>query len=465
MGSPTVYQPVTAAETGYLRDQRFVRLVFRPFVTLGSARHSGLRLHRRLRVALSFDTPPAAQTVAFSRPDPYFEHVLQRTLINYEQAKGWRLPGERLPATEPVAAAAPALNTGQRLRILIDQDGMVVVTYADVAATGVNLAKLDPRTFRLEHGGQEHAIFVAGEGDGSFDPGDYLLFYGQRSTTNDTSQSAYWLSWGSGQGQRMTQRAADPALGGNPVTSYLSTQHLEENETYLSALPASGVADRWYWNRYSVGGHGEITTLIYPAALSAPLPGETAQLRAVVRGYTSFFDLAPDHRLQFYVNDAPVGDGAWDGQSQLDAVFSFDSDLLVSGQNVIKLFAPGDTGASNDVGYVNWFEITYERQLQAIDDQLSFSIPALAALSGERNLYQVGGFSSDDVQAYDVSDPAHPVRLTGLGLLPDPAHSFEFSDDASPGQGLSSADIGATDIAAERRARCAHELSRSRQSG
>ena len=98
----------------------------------------------------------------------------------------------------------------------------------------------------------------------------------------------------------------------------------------------------------------------------------------------------------------------------------FDSDLLVNGHNVIKLFAPGDTGASNDIGYINWFEITYRRQLQAIDDRLSFASPALAALSGERNLYQVDGFSSDDVQAYDISDPAHPVRLTGLGPVAGP---------------------------------------------
>ena len=106
LASQSPYQPVALAETGYFRDQRFVRLIFRPF----DLQDNGLRLHRRLRVALSFDTPPAIQTPAASRPDPYFESVLQRTLVNYEQGRGWRLP-----ATEAVAAVAPALNTTQRL--------------------------------------------------------------------------------------------------------------------------------------------------------------------------------------------------------------------------------------------------------------------------------------------------------------------------------------------------------------
>lgn len=417
------YRPVSLGETGYLRDWRFVRLTLRPF----EYRPDGtLVLHRRLRVAVDFVGDSTGSDIA-PRPDPYFEPLLHRAFINAGQMALW-LPSKAsiVPGASP--STTPPATAAQRLRIHTPAEGIYIVTYTDIAATGVNVAKIVPRTFRLESGGSirpltEHALFVFGEDDGRFDPGDYLLFFGQGADSRYTREQVYWLSWGGAPGLRMEARSVTPGAGGTSVSEHQQTSHFEENVTYLSSLPATGVADRWYWDRYQVGGRNPIPRLSYTVSLSRPLPGQTAGLRVAVRGFTSYFEVNPDHSLQFFINDVLVGTGRWDGQALFDGRFAFPSEILRDGENVFSLFAPNDTGASTDVGYLDFFAITYPRRLTAVDDRIAFAAP-----NGGRHFYEVDGFGADTIEAFDVGDPARPVRLldgeTGSGR-------YRFSDDAT----------------------------------
>ncbi|NOX61528.1 MAG: hypothetical protein GXP42_06220 [Chloroflexi bacterium] len=413
------YQPVRLGEIGYLRDQRFVRVLFEPMEYDGAGR---LRVHQRLRVALEFDDVAATRTAALPRPDPYFEPLFQRVFINYEQARAWRRP----PA-KPQALDLNQTNVSQRLRIRVEQEGLYIVTYEDVLATGVNMSKIRPVTFRLTDQNGERAIYVHGEADGRFDPGDYILFYGQKSENRYARERVYWLSWGADDGLRMTTRDVNPNQGGVQVSQYQAVYRGERNEIYFSSLPPAGEAERWYWKRYTVGGRNPIPTLTFDAPLSDVAPGATAALRMVVRGYTADYAINPDHRLQFFINGTQVGVGEWDGQDQLDASYDFDSALLFDGVNEVRLHAPGDTGASLETGYMNWFEITYPRRLVAQDDRLLFN----DATTGRR-LYEIQGFEQSALEAYDVTDPARPVRLTGFQVDGGAPYRVRFSDDRSP---------------------------------
>ncbi len=417
------YQPFTVGAIGYLRDQRFVRLTLRPF----EYRPNGsLVLHRRLVVAVHW---PKVTEPTPSRPDPYFEPILRRAFINAEQMALWRTDAGTTVAASPTSPPAAGAVAAQRLRIHTTAEGIYIVTYADVVATGVNVSKIVPRTFRLESGGStrpltEHALFVFGEEDGRFDPGDYLLFFGQGADSRYTREQVYWLSWGGAPGLRMSARSVAPTAGGTPVLDYQHTDHFEENTTYLSSLPPAGVAARWYWDRYQVGGRNPIARLSYPVSLSRPLPGRTARLRVAVRGFTSYFEVNPDHSLQFFINDVLVGTGTWDGQALFDGRFDFPTDLLAEGENVFALFAPSDTGASTDVGYLDFFTLTYPRALVALSGRLAFAAPG----SG-RYLFTVDGFDTDGIEAFDVGDPTRPVRLLD-GETTD-GH-YRFSDEATP---------------------------------
>ncbi|MDW3210161.1 MAG: C25 family cysteine peptidase [Reichenbachiella sp.] len=80
------------------------------------------------------------------------------------------------------------LNANQRyFKIKIGEDGIYRMTQPELAASGFPVTIVDPRRIQLYHQGQEIAIHVEGQIDGSFDSSDYLEFYAEKNDgTTDT---------------------------------------------------------------------------------------------------------------------------------------------------------------------------------------------------------------------------------------------------------------------------------------
>ena len=57
--------------------------------------------------------------------------------------------------------------------------GIFKITYQELAEAGFPV-DLNPQEYQLFREGQEMAIRIIGESDGSFDAGDYILYYGQK---------------------------------------------------------------------------------------------------------------------------------------------------------------------------------------------------------------------------------------------------------------------------------------------
>lgn len=88
------------------------------------------------------------------------------------------------------------INFGQTYyKIPTAKNGIYKLSYADLQAAGVPLGSIDPRRINLFHRGVEQAIFIQGQNDATFDPTDYIEFYGVKNDgTLDTdlySQSSY----------------------------------------------------------------------------------------------------------------------------------------------------------------------------------------------------------------------------------------------------------------------------------
>src|SRR4051812_28349683 len=66
-------------------------------------------------------------------------------------------------------------------KIPVTKNGIYRLTYADLQAAGVPLAAVDPRRINLLHRGVEQSIFVQGQNDATFDPTDYIEFFGERN--------------------------------------------------------------------------------------------------------------------------------------------------------------------------------------------------------------------------------------------------------------------------------------------
>ena len=66
---------------------------------------------------------------------------------------------------------------------------------AALSGIGVSLSTIDPRNFQLFNKGEEEYIYLQGEGDGVFDSGDFIEFYGRKNDGSFDTQlfdSANW---------------------------------------------------------------------------------------------------------------------------------------------------------------------------------------------------------------------------------------------------------------------------------
>ena len=59
------------------------------------------------------------------------------------------------------------------------EQGIYRLSYETLDSAGIPVSTIDPRNFQLFTKGKEQAIWIEGESDGSFDPGEYIEFYGE----------------------------------------------------------------------------------------------------------------------------------------------------------------------------------------------------------------------------------------------------------------------------------------------
>ena len=409
---------------GYLREQRLVRLSLHPFQV--NLAQGTLRVIRHLRVRVDFVGQPILAADA-AAPSPY-ESILRSQVLNYEQGKAWRVTPAQIPLDARPAAAQivrPA-DTGERWRVEVDHDGLVVLDYATLRDAGVPVDSTDPRYFHLWRAEQEVAILVEGESDGRFDPTDSIFFYGQQMDSRYTDVNVYWLTRAATPGLRMTTRPVAPQSG-VPAPAFWQTMRLRESHFYLSDLPREEGADHWYWASWSTGRRGEVPTHTITVTLPGLLPDVsgtlTATLRPVLHGQSSDYFINPDHHLRFLVNGVVIGQAYFDGLSPFAQTYIYNQGLLQTGDNVFQLNSVADTGLAQESGYIQWYEIGYWQAPRALDDQLTFA--------AAQPLYQVEGFSNNSLILLDVSDPLAPVYLTDYALQPAGASvDLRFSDGA-----------------------------------
>ena len=181
-----------------------------------------IRICRRIvaEVAWRLEAQPAAAADEQAQPrlrGLVAEHVAELRIIGPTCSGSWPRPtafgsggriGVDLAAT---AGAAPVLKIG------VSQDGLYKLTYTDLSKAGFSPATVDPRTITISNQGSDIPIIVQGEGDGRFDSGDAIFFYGKGIRDAYTTTNVYWLSAGTSPGRRMTQRDGHPSGAAIPA--------------------------------------------------------------------------------------------------------------------------------------------------------------------------------------------------------------------------------------------------------
>ncbi len=205
-------------------------------------------------------------------------------------------PSRQTGALNRVAAPVPSvLASGDWYRIPVSEDGLYKLDSRFLTAAGITLAGVDPRTIKIYGNGgtevpeditrprisdlAEDAIYIEGEADGSFDSGDYVLFYGRSPRGWDydaagktfhhrihhyTEVNYYWLTFGGVRGKRVAQV---PSLTTSPSTvAETFTDRLFVEEEKVNLL-SSG--KDWY----GVSLNGPSGSFTYVNVLPDLMPG------------------------------------------------------------------------------------------------------------------------------------------------------------------------------------------------
>jgi len=165
------------------------------------------------------------------------------------------------------------LSSGEWYKFYIEESGVFQLTKGFLSSLGVNTNSVDPRTIKIYgNGGRmlpllnsenypfdvvENAIKFVGEEDGSFDNGDYILFYGEgpktysaESETNlnlYTDRTYYYVNISSGNGKRIQQMPTIDVAADIQVNTFHDYQFYEVDEHNLAKL-----GRRWFGDDFDI---------------------------------------------------------------------------------------------------------------------------------------------------------------------------------------------------------------------
>ncbi len=458
--------PIRMGDVGWLREQRFVEIIYTPVV---APRGGGQALfYGDVEVDVMVDgVAPEALSSDAAPEDPSFEAVYRRTFANYAQGRQLRARGGRLRSGRYWERYQS--QTGFPVyKITVSADGIYRLTQPYLldpnSGLAQGLAGADPRQFKLTNRGIEVPITVQGEGDGVFGSSDWIEFYGQRLDAPETKvnydfpsfpdiyqyddygdRNVYWLSVDNvGTRARIPVRSAPPNGADPLLADFQETLHFEKDNLYqptggsdpflmlprLNSNSGSVVADpnNCSYNNTGVPNQSpgqylgpDITNPADPnycAVCRMSLPSinagaaQSATLSVRLRGTTDDPNANPDHLAVLEVNDNPA----------LTSVHCWDRNILTTQTKTlthaqltstldIRLEQPGLAAtASTEQLAVDWVEVSYRRLFQAVSGGLRFTIPdatrriAVASLpTGDPN----------QVSLYEITATAEPLDRFG----------------------------------------------------
>jgi hypothetical protein len=452
--------PEAAAATfgpTWLATQRTMVVEFYPCQV--APRSETLLTHEMIEVTLSFDGLRATEPVRARRPRR--EVLLDLAVLNAESAAVWR----GRPPRDDSRRDGDYFSTSENwARITVRESGMYRIASSDLAAADIDPGLIDPTTIRVFSGGglpmpfsvtaerpewmEECAILVDGEGDGSFDNGDAIVFYGldvdgwsDELGVDDPEEpyfenpffgeDIYWLTWerpGTPSGfsqppRRMVVEAAEELPYTVRAEDYFERQHFERNIFLTQAR-----SDGWFWKEMKNTGTPEWWS---PDQSQSPsfdhvVPDSAGTLRARVDGNSSAAGVNPDHIALFYWNGGEVYEGQWNGYN--DLVFEARGIDVLEGANEYEIYLPREGAEySSDQILVDWFDVMYWRSLQARNDQLRFGS------SGRRGIveFAVGGFTDPSVTVFKIVDKYTATIVPGTSASGEATFTDEVADTAS----------------------------------
>jgi hypothetical protein len=305
-------------------------------------------------------------------------------------------------ATQPDPRLAQWAIAGQAgVKIGVRTAGWYRAGQPALVAAGLD-PQVDPATLHLFAEGIEQPIVVTGAGDGHFDSGDAIEFYGTGTDTIATDTAVYFLTGGSGTGLRV--QPAAPAAAGSPAPGrFWGTVERKDRRIYFAAL-RNGDAENWFGALIDPADPASVDVTVRHPDGAAP---SDAVLEVTLQGVTA----TPDpvgHQVRVRVNGTVVGDVIFRDRERGEATLTVPHSALVDGANSVQFDA---LGGDADLTLFDTVRLSYWHTTDADGAQLTFTA------DGQQQV-TIGGFS-DPARVVDITDPQGILELpTSAGPAP-----------------------------------------------
>jgi hypothetical protein len=328
----------------------------------------------------------------------------------------------------PVEPPLPLPGKYSKVKAYTTKEGLHRIGWDDLWNAGLyDIARLDPRKIRCYNKGKEIALRISGEEDGIFGRYDYIEFYAQANNSKYSKENVYWLTYDQGAGLRMENAPADTHDPAEAPDRFRAATRLEKNDYYWGERKGPEDVDRWFWDSYIWGG-AQVDYQIDLKDINLLHPGDEARVRVA---YYALFDVS--HQTSTYLNNGLIDDVSWEGQDEHVVEINVPQDALVEGGNTITIAAQLPQGAEYDLLVPNYFEVEYWRNFVADDNLLDFSYKSVIGGVAEFN---ISGFTRDDAELFDITEPATAKYVTGFGVVfqSNGSYSLIFRYDFKPGE-------------------------------
>lgn len=318
-------------------------------------------------------------------------------------------------------AAHSVLAQGNWYKIQLDKTGVYKITYAEIAAMGVDMAIVKPNTIRLFGNGggplpeansffryddlTENAISVVTANQGVFAAGDYILFYGTgpnsitynksvrrfEHTLNPYSDYTYYfLNFDGGNGLRIEDQPQSSLTPTYTCTSFTECVFYEKD---LKNCISSG--KDWVGERMDASNPVfELPDFTFPNVSSGKQSSIRYRVAAQASATTNF---------TVSVNGNSVGTPSCTKAGLYDfAVERVETKAFTTSGDKVKVSIQYNGGGSF-VGYLDWVELNVPRDLKFTGGQMAFADPVSVA-TGAITEFQLQSASSK-VVLWEVTNP------------------------------------------------------------
>lgn len=337
------------------------------------------------------------------------------------------------------------LGNGSWYKIAVSKTGIYKVTYDDLVALGVPVSGLSSSRIALfGNGGRmlpeknsisraddliENPIMIYDGGDGSFDSGDFFIFYAQGphqwnySSTVDESNRAFSHTYniytdyayyfintdaGIGEKKRITTKDNHSLTATNTVSTYTHYDFFEIDEINLMKSGKD-----WYGDKF------DITT---SRTYTFNVPGIVAQ-RGRFSMSVAFASSITSRMTATVAGQSFILEGTDTGNiaNKINRDFSF-----TPSTSSMTIQLDYNKPTSSAVAYLDWLEIQVTCNLSMHSAQFPFC--NLESIGPEKiTQFNISNSDSKTI-VWDVTDPTHAFRLAGT--LNNSTFSFKSKTDS-----------------------------------